>query len=190
MARVARTHKRFRWAAVLAALAVGVVFAIAGGAFADNLDDTLAAGSVTNPTINEGGSFSTTINYQVQKTGANNTSFPATVNFALSSAPAWVSLNVTSRSFSAYTDVESVTVSGTAPAGSGGAAYNFSVSPSTSASNLNVSPAAVSIYGRHGECARCDGLDCSGDLVLAVAGWEQWLVHDRSCGREGDGDGC
>jgi hypothetical protein len=114
-------------------------------ASADNLNDTLAAGSVTNPTINEGGSFSTTINYQVEKTGNNNTSFPATVNFALSGAPAWASLNATSRTFTGYSDVQSITVSGTAPSGSGGATYNFSVEPSTSAANLNATPAKVNM---------------------------------------------
>jgi hypothetical protein len=138
---------RLRLAAVLAAIAVGLVAAVAGGAFADNLPTpTLAVGSTTSPTINEGGSFSETLNYEVQKTGANNTNFPASVSFSLSGAPSWVQLNHTSLSFTGYSDVESLTVSGTAPAGaSASSPYGFSIVPSTTATNLNVSPASVSM---------------------------------------------
>ena len=129
------------------ALAVTTVASLvmATAAFADNLDDTLAAGSVANPTIAEGGSFTVTIDYQVQQTGSNNTTFPATVNFALSGAPVWASVSPASRSFTGYSNVQSVTVSGTAPAGSGGSTYSFSVVPSTSAARLNTSPAETSL---------------------------------------------
>jgi hypothetical protein len=136
-----QVRRRGRWSLVLGTLLAAVMFIAA--ASADNLNDTLAAGSVTNPTINEGASFSTTIDYQVAKTGSNNTTFPAMVNFALSGAPAWASLSANIRTFAGYSDVQSVTVSGTAPSGSGGNTYNFSVEPSTSAENLNPNPAKV-----------------------------------------------
>ncbi|HET9852960.1 MAG TPA: hypothetical protein VFP56_10695 [Candidatus Limnocylindrales bacterium] len=127
------------------ALAATALILSTTAVLADNLDDTLASGSVANPSILVGGAFSTTIDYSVDKTGSNNTSFPATVTFALGAgAPAWASLDATSRSFAGYADVKSITVSGTAPSGSAGT-YTFDVVPTTSAVNLNPNPAKVTI---------------------------------------------
>lgn len=140
-------RSRLRLAAVLAAVAVGIMSAIAGAAFADTLPaPTLSVGSTTSPTINEGGSFSETLNYQVHQSGNSNTTFPATVDFALSGAPSWVHLNHTSLTFSGYPDVELLTVSGTAPTGaSASSPYGFNIVPSTTATHLTVSPANVSM---------------------------------------------
>jgi hypothetical protein len=141
-----RPRRHGRRASLVAMLATLSLILGAAAAFADNLTvDSLEAGSVTNPTIDEGDGFSTTINYRVQETGANNTSFPATVNFALSSgAPSWVSLSTNSLVFTDYTSTKSLTVSGTAPAGSAGI-HSFSVTPSTSAPRLTVAPATVNM---------------------------------------------
>jgi hypothetical protein len=134
--------KRFTRALTVTAVASLVM---ATAVFADNLQDELAVGSVTNPTITEGGSFSTTVNYQVQSTGAHVTGFPVTVNFALSSAaPTWASLSAPSLSFSGYGVTQSLTVSGTATDGSAGT-YVFEITPTTAADNLNPNPAKVSM---------------------------------------------
>jgi hypothetical protein len=174
-----QVRRRGRYSLVIGILAAALL--VAAVAYADNLDDSLAAGSVTNPTINVGGSFSTTINYQVQKTGSNNTTFPATVNFALSGAPAWVSLDASSRAFSGYSDVQSITVSGTAPNGSGGTTYNFSVVPSTSAANLNPNPAKVDMSVTVNAPTPSDSTPPSISYVLDPAspdGSNGWYVSD------------
>lgn len=130
------------------ALGMSLLMVTATAAWADNLDDTLVTGDGLSISIEEGQSFSTTVTYQVEKTGANNTSFPATVNFALSSVgastvPSWASLNATSLTFTGYTDSKTITLSGTAPSGSAGDSHTFRIVPSTSAPNLNVVNAQV-----------------------------------------------
>jgi hypothetical protein len=157
--------------------------------YADNLNDTLASGSVSNPTIQEGGSFSTTVNYNVQQSGSNNTSFPATVAYSLSgTAPSWVSLDASSRSFTGYPDQKSITASGTAPAGSAGI-YSFEITPTTSASNLNTNPAKVTITLTVEQPAAPDG-DGDGiadaeDNCPDVANADQADIDD-----DGIGDAC
>ena len=129
-------------------LALAFVLAMSAVAFADNLEDTLVAGgSGTTISMEEGEAFSTTISYEVAKTGANNTTFPATVNFSLqavgaSSVPSWASLSASSLTFSGWDAAQTLTVSGTAPTGSAGT-YEFRLEPSSSASNLNVTTGRV-----------------------------------------------
>lgn len=129
-------------------LTLVMTLVLGGVAWADNLEDTLVAGgSGTTISMEEGQNFSTTISYEVDKTGGNNTTFPATVSFSLeaaasSSVPSWASLSASSLSFSDWDAPKTLTVSGTAPTGSAGT-YQFRVEPSTSASNLNVTPGRV-----------------------------------------------
>jgi hypothetical protein len=129
---------------LIAATTAGLLL-IGTVALADTLQDTLAAGSTANPTIAEGEAFTTTIQYRVEQTGANNTTFPAAVDYELVDAPAWVSLDEETLTFTGYSDVKSLTVSGTAPAGSGGETFEFSVNPSTNAPRLATSPAKVDL---------------------------------------------
>jgi hypothetical protein len=151
MYRLIRTHERksrrsrpVQRRRAVAAATVGLLL-IGTVALADNLQDTLAAGSTADPTIAEGEAFSTTIEYRVDRTGVNNTTFPAVVTYALTGAPAWVSLDEPSLEFNGYDTVEALTVSGTAPAGSGGETYEFSVVPSTEAPRLTTSSAKVDL---------------------------------------------
>src|SRR5918996_363088 len=123
-----------RLSRALAVTTVGTLI-MAGIALADNLNDTLVAGgSGASPTIGEGGSFSQSVDYQIAKTGNNNTSFPAAVNFSKGSAPSWVSISATSNSFDAYTEVFTLVVSGTAPSGSAGL-HSLTVSASPPAAH-------------------------------------------------------
>jgi uncharacterized repeat protein (TIGR01451 family) len=77
---------------VCAALGVGVVFAVAGGAFADNLQNDVVAGG--NDTITAGGS--TTINYSIHATGGDGCN-------ASDGSPAVVSLAVPAQVFASTT---------------------------------------------------------------------------------------
>ena len=111
---------RKRFSRALAVVTVASLV-MAATVLADNLQDTLVAGgSGASATIGEGDVFSQDINFQVQQTGGNNTTFPATVNFSKGTAPSWISLSASSHSFTGYGDVFTLTVSGTAPALSGG----------------------------------------------------------------------
>lgn len=124
------------------ALAAMLALALPWAVLADNLKDELHAGSTYSPSIHEGSEFITEILYVIERTGGNNTTFPATVTFALQGAPDWVSLSPTSLSFSGYgaANGQSLTIRGTAPSGSAGT-HSFTIVPSTENANLNVNPA-------------------------------------------------
>lgn len=146
MAKPTRSDRRNRlWlVAMFTALISGVVGLLAAGAFADVVDATLVGGSVLNPSISEGGSFSETISYSIHDTNGKSqlsSSNPATVDFALSGAPSWVHLSVSSLTFTQYDESESLTVSGTAPAGSSASSpYTIGINPTSdlATSQLNV----------------------------------------------------
>jgi uncharacterized repeat protein (TIGR01451 family) len=87
----------FRRTALCAALAVGVVFTVAGGAFADSLQNDVVAGG--NDTITVGGS--TTISYWIHKTGGACEASETTPADVLLAVPAGVSATTTTLRFTA-----------------------------------------------------------------------------------------
>lgn len=137
-----------RWKAIRTltrALVLASVLALAlpWAVLADNLQDQLQSGSTYDPSIDEGETFTTQVLYYIDRTGGNNTTFPATVTFTAQDAPSWVALSASSLTFTGYgvENGQSLTISGTAPMGSGGNSYSFEIVPSSSAPRLNVNPA-------------------------------------------------
>jgi uncharacterized repeat protein (TIGR01451 family) len=87
-----------RRTALCAALAVGVVFAVAGGAFADSLQNDVVAGG--NDTITVGGS--TTISYWIHRTGGDGcNASDGSAAVASLAVPAGVSATTTTLTFTA-----------------------------------------------------------------------------------------
>jgi hypothetical protein len=148
-----RTKKRFRWSAVMTAAVLGIVFAIAGAAFADdisnNLDASVDAVAEAMP-LTVGGANGTTRLYVVPQNGdgKNGCNLTGSTTASISLASSNTSVATVSPSTVTFTScVTSTTgpVVTVTPVGAGTATISATLTSNNTGGSFNVAPVTFAV---------------------------------------------
>jgi Cadherin-like domain len=148
LAKAVRTHKkRFRWAAVLALLAVAVTAALAGSSFGAELVTAEVTGTANDVTVTQGTSINSTIDVSATgsiactTTSSNPSTATVDTQYSLSSSGALTS-GTPSSAMNFYSN-------GTASGGSGNCGVTWSGGPTPYSVTASFSAAATTPVGSY-----------------------------------------
>jgi hypothetical protein len=170
----------FRSAAVLAAMAVGIVFAIASGAFADNLKNSVVASggiggtlTLTLPT------HTATVPYWIQATGSNGCDASANSATVTINVPDGVTANPSSLTFASCGDINTNQQSVTFTVTGGAGVYDVPAATAPPAYTTGTTAFKINVQAADGDG---DGIPDGSDNCPTVANPDQADSDNDSVG--------